>query len=141
MTTLPLTLLERRPRYGPRIPSAAEEMARASGFGVTDTLSALGAQWPISRKAAPLFSKESERIRQAEKRIARLKHLPSPLATKLELASSACLSLLDYINSPHIEEVRALRLQLKSALGHRFAAPEVLFHARPPLRLIPCLGG
>ena len=120
-------------------PSCALQIASSWGLGITDSPSALGAQWPVHKKASPSFSKECERIRQADRRILRLRHLPSPLATKLELASSACLSLLDYLNSPTLEDIRPLRLLLKGALGHRFAAPEILFHVTTPSTLDPVL--
>ena len=83
--------------------------------------------------------KRMSAFRQAEKRITRLKFLPAPLVTKIELASTACLSLLDYVNPPNLDGIRPLRLHLKTALGHRFAAPEVLYHVATSTTIDPVL--
>ena len=58
--------------------ASADRVADRFGLTTTNVLSALGAQWPVNKEAKPTFSKELERIRQAEKRMLRLKHLPSP---------------------------------------------------------------
>ena len=120
-------------------PESARRIAAQCGLAATQILSALGADWPTSKDVDPTYAKENERIAQAERRITRLRFLPVSLATKMELASVACLSLLDYVNSPLLDGIRPLRLHLKTSLGHQFAAPEILYHVVSSTTLDPVL--
>ena len=105
-----------------------QEIAREFGLSETDSLDALGASWQLHKNICPAFDKEIARLQKMETRIRRLKPLPVTFLTKCDLASMSCLSLLDYVNHPNVSSVRGLKGPLKRALGHPYAAPEVLYN-------------
>ena len=65
--------------------------------------------------------------------------MPGDMIAKCDVISVACLSLLDYANHPRMENVRALRMSVKRALGQKFAAPEILYNCLQSTSLDPCI--
>ena len=110
-------------------------------FGVTAaaTLHALGAEWPTHSSAKPTYAKEESRMDEFERRLMRAKNLPLSFVATVDTVSTACLSLLDYINHPKPTRAKALRSLVKKTLGHYHAAPEILFNAFLTTSLDPCM--
>ena len=75
-----------------------DTLALQTGFGATDVLEALGAQWPVNRKAKPDFPKELKRLDECQARLRRVRVLPMSLGRVAQVISVGCLSLLDYVN-------------------------------------------
>ena len=119
--------------------AALRRVAEHYGIPHRMSIEALGADWPVDSRAKPSYTKEVKRIEEAEKRILSVRHLPVDLATKYEAISMACLSLLDYVNHPRMENVRALRMLVKRSLGQRFAAPEILYNCLQASSIDPCI--
>ena len=107
---------------------AAGRLSEKFGFPATNVLEALGVQWPTLKSALPTFPKEMKRVREADRRLTRIRNMPVPLSTKVDLIPISALSLLDYVGTPTPEPALALRSSVKAALGNKFAAPEILFH-------------
>ena len=128
-TDFALSLSSSKTKLWSTDPAECEKLVQMSGFQQTSTLSALGAEWPISYKANPSYDKERQRLEALESRLMRLQHLPIGLNLKLDLVSAACLSLLDYLNHPRIDGAKGARILVKKCLNQWYAAPEVLFHA------------
>ena len=118
---------------------ALRRIADHYGIPLQKSIEALGAEWPVDSRMKPTYAKETQGIEEAERRILRIKHLPVDLATKYEAVSVACLSLLDYVNHPRMENVRALRMLVKRSLGQRFAAPEILYNCLQASSIDPCV--
>ena len=112
-------------------------MSQWAGFQSTNALTALGAEWGTTKETSPAYVKETQRIDELERRLVRLQHLPSTLHLKLDLISTACLSLLDYINHPRIDAAESMGIMVKKCLNQWYAAPEVLFHALSKSTLDP----
>ena len=91
-------------------------------------LDALGAQWPVQKSSKPVHTKELERIKEAERRLLRVRHAPVSLVLKYDLISVGCLSLIDYIGHPRITTVGPLVSAVKRALAQPYAAPEILYN-------------
>ena len=111
------------------------EVAQRWGVAATRTLAALGMEWPISRTATPEYKKELSRIQECKTRILRLSHLPSPFGVKCQVLWAGCLSLMVYSAIPVRKAMVGLNALIKKALGHPWAAPEVLYYmiVRTPL--------
>ena len=97
-------------------------------FEQTNVLDALGAQWPIQKASKPVHTKELERIKEAERRLLRVRHAPVSIVLKYDLISVGCLSLIDYIGHPRITTVGPLVSAVKRALAQPYAAPEILYN-------------
>ena len=109
------------------------------GIAASTTLHALGAEWPMHTAAKPTYSKEEKRMEELERRLLRAKNLPLSFAAFVDTVSTACLSLLDYINHPKITRAKAMRSVVKKTLGHYHAAPEILFNSFLSTSLDPCI--
>ena len=103
------------------------------------TLMALGAEWPTTKGADPVYAKETARYEEAEKRLLRVRHMPLSVGKKMAIISSTCLSTLDYVNHPSISSVKHLRALVKRALGQQYAAPEILYNCFVASTLDPCI--
>ena len=107
---------------------AAARLSQKYGFPTTNVLDALGLQWPVSKGVDLDFPKEYGRLHEADRRLARIAHMPVSLSKKCDFLSVAVLSLLDYLGPSHPEPALALRSGIKVALANKFAAPEILFN-------------
>ena len=102
----------------------------ASRWGVSHktVIEILGVQWATSLHDEPAYEKELNRIHECKERLRRLQHLGGSFLLKVGAASVGCLSLLEYSSMPS-EKSSNVSLNVKTALGHRFASPEILFEA------------
>ena len=112
---------------------------REYGITAAATLHALGAEWPTNSSAKPNYAKEEARMDEFERRLMRARNLPLSFVATVDTVSTACLSLLDYINHPKPTRAKALRSLVKKTLGHYHAAPEILFNAFLTTSLDPCI--
>ena len=103
------------------------EVAQENGFEYRKSLQALGAEWPCVRGTKSEHKSEHQRIQKALLRLQRLKHLGAHLTTKALVASSTCLSLIDYVNPFRLATLHPLRSAVKRCLGQLSSSPEVLF--------------
>ena len=108
--------------------SDAVELAKQFGCGSTDSISALGGEWPVMKKPVETctYEKEMTRIDKCISRLERLGGLPVHPIEKFGLAATGCLSPLAYLNARTMAPLREVRSLLKQALGLRWAAPEIL---------------
>ena len=81
-------------------PRQADRFAQDTGFQTTDTLDALGGQWPLRKGSKPTCPKESDRLCKCVARLERARALQINPARLVHIISVGCLSLLDYINLP-----------------------------------------
>ena len=109
-------------------PRASRRIADTYGFETTLVLDALGGQWKVASGASPEYVKETQRIREAEMRLVRVEHLEIGFVLKLDVLGTSVLSLLDFLNHPSPSPAKSLRILVKRALQHTYAAPEVLLH-------------
>ena len=107
-------------------PLLEESFAREVGFQSTNTLDALGGQWPLRTGVSPEFPKEAERLRTCVARLERARALQINPARLAHIVSAGCLSLVDYLNLPDHRPYLKVRALVKNVFGIPSAAPEVL---------------
>ena len=108
--------------------AASARISTTYGFEVAKDLLALGGHWKIAPGPNPLCPKESLRMQEMSLRLTRVQHAPVSFLLKVDAASTACLSLMDYVNHPSPTPAKSLRSQVKRALDQKHAAPEILFN-------------
>ena len=105
------------------------ELAHLWGVQTTDSLEALGAEWPLHRGAKPQFEREREKMRytEAASRHKRMVHVSLPFLVKLDALDICCLSLLNFVPFPTTNLAYELRASVEEAIGQPHGAPEILF--------------
>ena len=117
--------------------NALHAISREWGVPVADSFTTLGVEWSTNSMASPVYKKETQRIKEAELRLARLQHLPSSLSVKEHVASVGILTLLDYHPSPCVSLYLPLRSQVKRVFNCVHGAPEIVLNILLDVSLDP----
>ena len=86
------------------------------GLQVTSVIDVLGGQWVTNKKVVANHPGETERVREIERRLARLQYVQCKVCVKFDAVSIACLSQLDFINHPSRLPAKSLRSLVKRTL-------------------------
>ena len=112
-------------------PSELLPLSQASGIPIIDTLTALGAEWQLTKTAKVEHKKDVQRVASLENRLARVEHLPCHPSLKANAVAVACLSLIDYLPAPVPKIYSSVRAKVRRALSLTSGAPEIIYN-------IPC---
>ena len=106
---------------------ALQEISREKGFALVDRVTALGAEWALTKKNAH-HRKKMTRIELTKDTLRRLKILHVHPWVKINAISTGCLAAIDFALPPCVADLRSLRMCVKQALSVTAAAPEILYH-------------
>ena len=118
-------------------PRSLASLSRDTGMTIASVVDVLGGQWVVNKGSVADHPRETARIRDLEKRLSRIQHLQCKLCVKIDAISTACLSLLDFVNHPSRLPAKSVRALVKRALHAPYSAPEILYNSFIKLTLDP----
>ena len=86
----------------------------------------MGADWPIQKPETSVFVKEGKRISETVQRLERMQHLPAKPEIKAAAIVMACSPLVSYLPDPRITKYRALRTNIRRAVGQLHGSWEII---------------